>query len=249
MHNSFSQKNLSKLWKWTIMYLPGFFRLRDIPHSLCLTLCLQWLTASRVCPQIFFSWARDGITRKNFNIRRYKFHVSHKRFTLPHFTRDLLQAAVNRQMNERYGSSFSNPTLRYFYSFESDISLVPAYTCPSVLEFFPEWPCRNSAIPTGDLKSEGPLNGYKRCYFSPRATIVWMLPRLTVSDRVLFAHDAYWISWLSWRAASFIGEDNDRSVHYVNAFCRHNVVTKSWNALGSVINLCFARKYGILISF
>jgi len=30
-------------------------------------------------------------------------------------------------MNERYGSSFQTQMLRYFYNFESDISLVTAY--------------------------------------------------------------------------------------------------------------------------
>jgi len=35
-----------------------------------------------------------------------------------------------------------------------------------------------------------------------------------------------------------IGEDNDRSMHHINAFClfRHGVMTKSWNALESAMN-------------
>lgn len=114
-----------------------FFHLRDIPHSLC----LQWLAASRA--RRYYSREHETGSQEGILISgdiSFTFHT----MALLHFE-DLLQVAVNRQMNERYGSDFFEPMLRYPYSFESDISLVSVYICgPSVLESF-EWPCRNSA--------------------------------------------------------------------------------------------------------
>lgn len=163
-----------------------------------------------------------------------------------HFTQyccisvDILRIAVNWWMNERHEPSF-------FLRIHAQILLQVWKrqleriwgSSMYALRFYRVALKNLVAEPNRRFKSVGPLNGYKQSCFVPRATTVWILPRLIVPDRALFAHDAsYWISWLSWRAASCIGEDNDRSMIYVNAFClfRHGVVTKSRNVLESAIN-------------